>query len=558
MEKTIFITAALPYANGVVHFGHLAGCYLPADITARFFRLKGNPVFFLCGSDEYGFAITLSAQIEGRTPQEHVDEYHKKNTNLFNKMDIAFDVYSRTTNPCHAPRSQEFFKKLLENGFIQKRTTEQLYSKEDGQFLADRYVVGTCPHCGYENARGDECPSCAASYEATDLLSPRSKVTGALLEKKETEHWFLLLDLFKEELEAFLSMRPWKSNVLAYAKNYAKNLKPRAITRDSEWGVKVPIEGVDGKVLYVWFDAPIGYISIAEEYGVEQGDLGLWQRLWKEEYETHLIQFLGKDNIPFHAVIFPAMLMGQKEGFRLVDDLVSNEFLMLEGKQFSKSEKWYIDLEEAISKYSSDHIRFALTRIAPETSDSEFRWSDFQQMCNSELVGKFGNFANRTLTLLEKHFDNKIPEENYRGEEEDFLDAKVEKGLKKIESFYSEYSPRRALEAFLELVQDANQYFDRTKPWILAKEGEMELLSTALYECAELLRKMAIVVYPILPDGATRLWHLLGYSESPLVRGWSSLYDEKIPFHQVLRKKEILFRKIEDQEIEEEKQKLFG
>ncbi|MCB1149373.1 MAG: methionine--tRNA ligase, partial [Chlamydiia bacterium] len=329
MTKTL-ITSALLYANGKLHFGHVAGCYLPADCFARFNRLQGNETLFISGSDEYGIAITMSAELEGRTPKEQIDHYHEVNKALFQKLNISFDHYSRTSWEGHKEPVQQFFKDLLENGYIEERVTEQLYSESEGKFLADRYVVGTCPSCGFDKARGDECPSCGASFEATKLIKPRSKLSGAPLTTRPTKHWFLLLEKFKERLTTWLESKDWKPNVVNFIKGYIKELHARAITRDTTWGVPIPLEGSEGKVLYVWFDAPIGYISATMEYGLLQEKPDLWKEWWLDQ-EARLIHFLGKDNIPFHTAIFPAMCMGQNLPLKLVDEVPANEFYNLEG-----------------------------------------------------------------------------------------------------------------------------------------------------------------------------------------------------------------------------------
>src|SRR5579862_125579 len=396
--EKILITSALPYANGPLHFGHIAGAYLPGDCYARFERLKGNDVLYVCGSDEYGVAITLNAELAGRTPKQHVDIFHEIIKNYFTKLNFSFDHYSRTTWPGHVKTTQEFFRDLLENGYIEEKVTDQLFSEADNRFLADRYVVGTCPKCAFPEARGDECQRCGASYEATDLIQPRSKLTGASLIRKSTKHWFLRFDLFKEKLAQWIAEKEWKPNVINFAKGYIDDLKPRAITRDSDWGIPIPLPHTEGKVFYVWFDAPIGYISAVREWAELKGTPDAWKNYWLDP-KTKLVQFIGKDNIPFHAVFFPAMLMGQNQPYKLVDELPANEFYNLEGRQFSKSDGWYIDLDAFFKQFTTDQIRYAIASNAPETSDSEFSWKDFQMRCNSELLGKYGNLVNRTLVF---------------------------------------------------------------------------------------------------------------------------------------------------------------
>ena len=464
----VLITAALPYANGPLHFGHIAGAYLPADCYARFQRLIGSDVLYICGSDEHGVAITLSAELAGRTPKEHVDYFHQVLKDFFQKMNIDFDHYSRTTWEGHVEPSQTYFKQLLKNGYIEEKVTNQLYSEKDQRFLADRYVMGTCPKCGFEEARGDECPKCGASYEATDLKKPRSKLTGASLSLKATKHWFIRFDLFKDQLSRWIKKKNWKSNVVNFAQNYIDDLKPRAITRDSDWGIPVPLEGAEGKVLYVWFDAPIGYISATKEWALKKGDPEAWKRYWCDE-KTKLVNFIGKDNIPFHAIFFPAMTMGQDEPYKTVDELPANEFYNLEGKQFSKSAGWYIDLEEFFKHFSADQIRYAIAANAPETQDSEFSWKDFQMRCNSELLGKYGNLINRVLVFTQNKCEGVMPPYgDLKHEDEVFLE-KIHELTQAIYEAYSHFHLRKATQLIMELAQEGNVYFDTKKNKIKIK-----------------------------------------------------------------------------------------
>ncbi|MCB1181143.1 MAG: methionine--tRNA ligase, partial [Chlamydiia bacterium] len=418
MRQKVLITSALPYSNGSLHFGHIAGAYLPADAYARFERLLGKEVLYICGSDQYGVAITLSAELAGRTPEEQSSFYHQVNTDLFKKLGFSFDHFSKTTCSEHAPTVTEFFWDLKKNGHIEEREAEQLFSEKENRFLADRYVVGTCPRCGYEEARGDECGRCGANYEATDLKNPRSKLTGFTLVSRKTKHYYLLFDHFKERLTNFLKTKGWKSNTMHFASSYIKEIKPRAITRDLSWGVPVPHDK-EGKVFYVWFDAPIGYISATQEWAKNKGDRELWKRYWYDP-QTRYVQFIGKDNIPFHAIFFPAMIMGQNRPYKLVDELVANEFLNFEGKQFSKSDGCFIELSEFFEHFEPDQIRYTLAANAPETADSEFTWKDFEMRCNVELVGKLGNFVNRVLVFVQNHTSGKVPP---RGELQD-VDAR--------------------------------------------------------------------------------------------------------------------------------------
>ncbi len=555
-REKVLITSALPYANGPLHFGHIAGAYLPGDCYARFQRMIGNDTLYICGSDEYGVAITLSAEIAGRTPKEHVDLYHEVIKGLFQKLNLSFDHYSRTTWEGHQGPVHQYFKDLLENGYIEEKVTDQLYSEKDDRFLADRYVVGTCPGCGFDQARGDECPQCGASYEATDLKNPRSKLTNAPLVRKPTKHWFLKLELFKERLTEWLDSKDWKPNVVNFVKGYIKDLRPRAITRDSKWGVPVPLPNTEGKVLYVWFDAPIGYISSTMEWAQKSGDPEKWKEYWCDE-RTTLVNFIGKDNIPFHAAIFPAMTMGQNQPYKLVDQLPANEFYMLEGKQFSKSEGWYIDLDEFFKHYTADQIRYAIAANAPETSDSEFTWKDFQNKCNGDLLGKYGNLANRIMVFSHKNVEGRVPEKGQLQEiDEEFLKS-IGTLVEQARECYSSFSLRKACQVVMELAQKGNVYFDSKQPWKLAKDPEKRgELETTLACCLDCLKALAVISSPILPETADKLWEMLGYETSMSDLGWQAGVEIPIPTGQQLRKPQILFQKIEDEQVEKELAKL--
>ncbi len=555
-KKKVLITSALPYANGPLHFGHIAGAYLPGDCCARFQRLLGNDTLYVCGSDEYGVAVTLSAEVAGRTPKEHVDINHQVIKNLFSQLNFSFDHYSRTTWEGHEKPVKQFFLDLFENGYIEEKITDQLYSEEDERFLADRYVVGTCPGCGFENARGDECPKCGASYDATDLKNPRSKLTNAPLVLKPTKHWFLKLDLFKEKLMDWLKTKEWKPNVVNFVKGYIKDLHARAITRDSKWGIPVPLADSEGKVLYVWFDAPIGYISATMEWAQKLGEVDRWKNYWLDP-ETTLINFIGKDNIPFHAAIFPAMLMGQNQPYKMVDELPANEFYMLEGRQFSKSDSWYIDLEDFFKRYTADQIRYTIAANAPETSDSEFTWKDFQNKCNADLLGKYGNLVNRVMVFAHKNAGGQVPSiHQLETIDQEFLDQ-IRALVAQAKKCYSSFSLRRASHVIMELAQKGNVYFDSKQPWKLAKDPEnQEALATTIACCLECLKALALISYPIIPETAEKVWSLIGYHSKLQDQSWDSVDQQSIPASQALQKPEILFQKIEDEQIKVELKKL--
>ncbi|MCB1111882.1 MAG: methionine--tRNA ligase [Chlamydiales bacterium] len=555
-KEKVLITSALPYANGPLHFGHIAGAYLPGDCYARFERLKGSDVLYICGSDEYGVAITLNAEKEGRTPQEHVDIYHHVIKNFFDQLNISFDHYSRTTNELHATPAYQYFNDLLKNGYIEEKVTDQLYSEDDGRFLADRYVEGTCPKCGFENARGDECQKCGASYEATDLINPRSKLTGAALVRKPTKHWFLLLDKFKERLLEWLETKNWKPNVTNFIKGYINDLHPRAITRDSNWGLPVPLPNTEGKVLYVWFDAPIGYISATMEWAKLKGNEEQWRDYWCDS-QTKLVNFIGKDNIPFHAAIFPAMTMGQNQPYKLVDELPANEFYKLEGRQFSKSEGWYIDLEDFFKRYTADQIRYAIAANAPETADSEFTWKDFQLRCNTDLLGKYGNLVNRVMVFAHKQCDGKIPPVvNLETCDKEFL-ASIKKLTDEIADCYAHFKVRKASQLVMELAQLGNVYFDSKQPWKDVKQEETRpRMETTIFCCFECLKLLALASFPIIPESAGKIWNMIGNTSDLAKENWDSVTESTLVSGQQLKKAEILFRKIEDEEVEQEVAKL--
>jgi len=554
MPEKILITSALPYANGPLHFGHIAGAYLPGDCYARFQRLMGKDVLYICGSDEHGVAITMSADLAHRTPKEQVDLFHEINRSFFKKLSFSFDHYSRTTWPGHFPTTQEFYLALDKKGLIEEKTENHLYSEEEGRFLADRYIVGTCPKCGYEAARGDECQQCAASYEATDLKNPRSKLTGSSLVLKPSKHLYLRFDRFKDQLTTWIREKKWKDNVVHFAMRYIDDLRPRAITRDSSWGVPVP--GHPGKVFYVWFDAPIGYISATKEWAEKKGHPEAWQDYWLDP-KTKLVQFIGKDNIPFHAVFFPAMLMGQDLPFKLPDEIPANEFFLLEGKQFSKSEGWYIDLEGFFTKYTSDQIRYALAANAPETADSEFSWKDFQMRCNSELLGKFGNFVNRVLVFAATHCSSTIPSRGPLDEPDAQFLEHVQLLMEMGALSYETFQLRKASQIFMDLCQAGNIYFNAKKPWMTVKNPlQRSVLDTTISLCLECIAKLTLMASPIIPESAQAVWEMLGFTTQLSSQNWPEVVKMQLTPGKKLPEPKLLFRKIEDSEIEEEITKL--
>jgi methionyl-tRNA synthetase len=554
MHRKVLITSALPYANGPLHFGHIAGAYLPGDSYARFMRLRGHNVLYVCGSDEHGVAITLSAELAGRTPQEHVDLFHAVNRQFFEQLHFSFDHYSRTTWRGHYQTTQEFFHVLQRNGYIEERTEDHLYSEQENRFLADRYIVGVCPKCGYAEARGDECQKCASFYEATDLKNPRSKITGSSLTLRPSTHLYLRFDRFKERLKEWLRTKEWKENVLRFACAYIDDLKPRAITRDSDWGVPVP--GYPGKVFYVWFDAPIGYISAVQQWAQSIGQPERWKDYWLDP-ATKLVEFIGKDNIPFHAVFFPAMLMGQDLPYKLPDELPANEFYMLEGRQFSKSEGWYIDFADFFARYSADQIRFAIAANAPETADSEFTWKDFQMRCNAQLLGKLGNFVHRTLTFAHQFCQGRVPALVCATPEDKTFLQKIDEFVDIAAQCYEHFQLRRVCQTLMDLAQAGNGYFDTKKPWRLAKNPSLHHeMNACIALCLHCIKALALIASPLIPVSAQKIWQMVGQQSELSKDSWDRVQKMILLEGQRLTPPEILFNKIEDAQIEAEIKKL--
>lgn len=543
--KRTLITTALPYANGPVHIGHLAGVYVPADIYARYLRLQGRDVVMIGGSDEHGVPITIKAKAEGVTPQDIVDRYHKIIKDSFEELGISFDIYSRTTSDIHSATASEFFKKLYDEGKFIEKTSMQLYDEKANQFLADRYVTGECPHCHAQGAYGDQCEKCGTSLNATDLINPRSAITGNVPVLRETKHWYLPLDRYQEALEKWIleGHKEWKTNVYGQCKSWLDlGLQPRAVSRDLDWGVPVPVEGADGKVLYVWFDAPIGYISNTKEL-LPEG----WEKWWKDP-ETRIINFIGKDNIVFHCIVFPAMLMAYGDGYQLPDNVPANEFLNLEGDKISTSRNWAIWLHEYLRDFpgKQDVLRYVLTANAPETKDNDFTWRDFQARNNSELVAILGNFVNRAMVLTFKYFDGIVPQAG----ELDGIDlaaiAEVGEAAKALTDALDTFHFREALKEAMNIARIGNRYLQETEPWKVAKtdpERVKAILNTALQICANI----AVAFEPFLPFMSKKLSAMLNLTglKWPMLGGGSLLAAGT-----QLNQPELLFEKIEDDVIQ--------
>ncbi len=553
------ITAALPYTNGPVHIGHLAGVYVPADIYARFLRQKGNDVAFVCGSDEHGVPITLKAKKEGITPQEVVDKYHAIIKKSFQDFGITFDNYSRTSAPIHHETASEFFKELYENGKFIEKVDEQLYDAEADQFLADRFVIGTCPKCGNEESYGDQCENCGTSHNGTDLINPKSAITGNVPSLKQTKHWFLPLDKYEPWLREWIvegHKNDWKSNVLGQVKSWLDDgLRPRAVTRDLDWGIPVPLEGGEGKVLYVWFDAPIGYISSTKEWATETGKD--WELYWKDK-GTKLVHFIGKDNIVFHCIIFPAMLKAQGE-YILPENVPANEFLNLEGAKISTSKNWAVWLHEYLEDFpeKQDVLRYALTANAPETKDNDFTWKDFQTRNNSELVAIFGNFIHRVVVLTNKYYNGQVPVAGdfSQVDEETLEKLKEYPGI--ITNSVERYRFREATSELMNVARLGNKYLADEEPWKQIK-GNPERVQTIMNVAVQIATALSVLSEPFLPFTSTKLKGILNIGLSEVENSWEDVASKSVllPSGHQIGKAELLFAKIEDAEIQVQLDKL--
>ncbi len=543
--KRTLVTTALPYANGPVHIGHLAGVYVPADIYVRYLRLKGEDVVMIGGSDEHGVPITIKAKAEGVTPQDIVDRYHKIIKDSFEELGISFDIYSRTTTQIHTDTASEFFRHLYEKGEFVEKTSMQLYDEKANQFLADRYVTGECPHCHNLNAYGDQCEKCGSSLNATDLINPKSAITGNTPVLRETRHWYLPLDKWQDKLAHWIldEHKEWRPNVYGQCKSWLDlGLQPRAVSRDLDWGVPVPVEGAEGKVLYVWFDAPIGYISNTKELLPDT-----WERYWKDP-ETRIINFIGKDNIVFHCIVFPAMLMAYGDNYQLPDNVPSNEFLNLEGDKISTSRNWAIWLHEYLRDFpgKQDVLRYVLTANAPEAKDNDFTWKDFQTRNNSELVAILGNFVNRAIVLTHKYFAGVVPA---AGELQDIDKATLEEVVS-IKRALSEaldgFHFREALKEAMNLARLGNKYLQDTEPWKVAKT-DMERVKTILNVALQICGDIEVAFEPFLPFMSEKLAKILKIEHND----WDMLAKtDIIPAGTQLGEPELLFEKIEDETIQ--------
>ncbi|MCP4457648.1 MAG: methionine--tRNA ligase [Cytophagales bacterium] len=553
IHKRTTITAALPYANGPVHIGHLAGVYVPSDIYARYLRIKGEDVAFICGSDEHGVAITLRARKEGKTPQQIVDQYHEQIKKSFEDFGITFDIYHRTSAKIHHETASEIFKTLHEKREFVEKTSKQYFDEKERQFLADRYIMGTCPNCSFDEAYGDQCERCGSTLSPSELKNPKSMLSGEPPILKETTHWYLPLDKYEPWLKQYIleDHQEWKPNVYGQCKSWIDNgLQPRPITRDLDWGIPVPVEGGEGKVLYVWFDAPIGYISATKEWARKEGKN--WEDYWKKD-DTRLLHFVGKDNIVFHCIIFPSIL--HAEGSYIVPENVpANEFLNLENDKISTSRNWAVWLHEYLEEFpeKQDVLRYVLTANAPETKDNDFTWKDFQTRNNSELVAIFGNFVNRAVVLTHKYYDGKVPESGLLNAIDEKVLVEAKAIPNKIEAALDKFKFREALSQLLELARIGNKYLAETEPWKLIKTDE-DRVKTIMNVSLQIVASLGVFASPFLPNTTKKLTEMLGME----VGDWEEAKQfDLLTDNQQIEKTSLLFEKIEDEQIQKQVQKL--
>ena len=545
----ILVTSALPYANGEIHLGHLAGAYLPADIYVRYQRLKKRDVIYICGSDEHGVPVTISAEKQGKKPREIVDRYHKSISESFKSFGMTFDNFSRTSLPVHHRLAQDFFSKIYEKGFIYPREVEQFYCVECRRFLPDRYIVGTCPKCGKEGARGDQCEACGHWLEPFQLINPKCQVCGKTPEKTRTKHWYFKLSAFQEKLEAWIgNKQDWKDTVLTFVRGWLREgLQDRPITRDLTWGVPVPLEEAKGKVLYVWFDAPIGYVSSTIEWADKQGKPDRWKDYWYDE-KTKLIHFIGKDNIVFHALIWPAMLMAYGD-YVLPSDIPANQFLNLEGGKFSTSKDYAIWLPDYLKEFEADSLRYALTRNAPEARDTDFTWRDFQVWHNNELADILGNFINRTLTFTKKYFDSKVPDAGSFGERDNRIFDLLKAAPDKIGHLIERFEFKNGLQEVMRVAQEGNRYFDHEEPWATRTKDPAACAKT-INVCMRIVTALSSLTEPFLPFTAQRIKEMIQYK--------GGVWDEigQAEYTRRIGEPAILFNKIDDDVIKVQVERL--
>ena len=550
-SEKILVTSALPYANGPLHLGHIAGAYLPADIYVRYQRLMGRDVVYICGSDEHGVPITVTADRENISPQDVVDRYHAMNKESFLTFGMSFDNYSRTSLPIHHQTAQEFFKQLHANGDLVVKTSEQFYSEKSNRFLPDRYVEGTCPHCKYEGARGDQCDQCGKWLEPGELINPVSKIDGATPVLKETQHWYLPMGKFAGEWEQWFGSIEWKENVKNYSMGwYKEGLGDRPITRDLHWGVPVPLEGAEGKVLYVWFDAPIGYISATKEWAINQGDPDRWKSYWQDP-GTKLVHFIGKDNIVFHAILFP-MILKQMGGYILPSAIPANEYLTIEGRKISTSLNYAIWLKDYLAEFQPDPLRYALASNTPEAKDTDFSWKQFQSRNNDELADILGNFINRSMTFVHRYYEGKLPPKGHLNDLDKKMLETIARAPRQVGDFIESFQFRRATQALMDVCRSANKYFNDSEPWVTRKSDPARC-QTTLNICIHIAQCLAVMMAPTLPFSSETLRRMLNLESLPK---WDLAGEAELDAGHSLNKAGILFEKIEDDIIDQQIEKL--
>ncbi len=552
--RKLLVTSALPYVNGQIHVGQIAGAYLPADTFVRYHRLKGNDVVYICGSDEHGVPITIAAEEQGISPQELVDRNHPRAVKAYEGLGISFDNYSRTSLPIHKEITQQFFLKVMENGYITQQETQQLRCTSCHRFLPDRYVEGTCPNCGAGEARGDQCDNCGWWYDAWQLVDPVCRICGGIPELTESTHWFFRLSAFQERLEKWMEGHPeWRDNVRNFCSGWFKEgLRDRDITRNMEWGVPVPLEEAEGQVFYVWFDAPIGYMSSTREWieGEGQSD---WRPYWCDP-DRQIVHFIGKDNIVFHAIVWPAMLMAHGD-YQLPANVPANEFLNIGGQKISKSRNLMITVEEYLEAFPPDYLRYYITMNAPETKDADFTWEEFQARSNGELADVLGNFVNRTLTFTRKYFDNKVPGRGELTPTDTGLIKFLEESPEKVGDLIETFQFRRACRELMGIARTANKYFNDKEPWRTRKD-DLESCGTTIHLSVQVLRTLAILWSPVIPFSAERIWKMAEFSGSIQEQSWDEAGQLAVPSGHELGTPEVLFPKIEDSAIAAQVEKL--
>lgn len=558
-KEKVLVTSALPYANGKIHLGHLSGAYLPADIYVRYKRLNGDDVVYICGSDEHGVPITITADKEKVSPKEIIDRYHEANKNAFEKFGMSFDIYSRTSLPVHHQTAQEFFKCFYDQGLLVEKKSLQFYDEKVKMFLPDRYVEGTCPRCGNEEARSDECEKCGSLYDPSELKNPKSKISGETPILKETSHYFFPLGKYQKRLEEYISEMNekfgWKDNVLQYCKGWFNDgLKDRAVTRDLDWGVKVPLDDVQNKVLYVWFEAVLGYISATKDLSIQKGNPDFWKNYWQDE-KTKYIAFIGKDNVVFHTIIFPAMLMAWNDArddkFVLPQNVPANEFLNFEGKKFSKSRGWGIDVDEFLELFPADLLRYTLAANLPENKDTDFYWKEFQARTNGELADILGNFVNRTLTFTFKHFDGKVPARNKLEKIDEEMLTLIKEAPEKISNLLERFKIKDAVFEMLNVARAGNKYFNDSEPWKTSK-FDKEKCSTTINICLNTIYTLAEIFEPVIPFTSKKIFEMLNTKPTE----WKQSGEANLIVGHNLNSPQILFNKLEDKIIDQQINKL--